>query len=55
MACKAKQYNDQMLCECGLAWDVNDPDRPPCRDRKWYDKQRAELEVKKMKEILNNE
>jgi len=29
--CKARQYSDQMLCECGLAWDVNDPDPPECR------------------------
>lgn len=29
--CKARQYSDQMLCQCGLAWDVNDPDPPECR------------------------
>lgn len=29
--CKARQYSDQMLCKCGLAWDVNDPDPPECR------------------------
>jgi hypothetical protein len=28
--CKARQFSDQMLCECGLAWDVNDPDPPEC-------------------------
>lgn len=28
--CKARQYSDQMLCECGLAWDVNDPEPPEC-------------------------
>lgn len=28
--CKARQYNDQMLCRCGLAWDVNDPEPPAC-------------------------
>lgn len=31
MACKARQYSDQMACgTCGLAWDVNDPDPPQC-------------------------
>ncbi len=29
--CKARQYSDQMLCVCGLAWDVNDPEPPECR------------------------
>ncbi len=30
-ACAARQYSDQMMCgECGLAWDVNDPDPPEC-------------------------
>lgn len=30
--CQARQYSDQMLCgKCGLAWDVNDQDRPKCR------------------------
>lgn len=28
--CKARQYSDQMLCACGLAWDVNDPEPPEC-------------------------
>lgn len=29
--CKARQHSDQMLCECGLGWDMNDPDPPSCR------------------------
>lgn len=30
--CKAVQYSDQMHCAaCGLLWDVNDPDPPPCK------------------------
>lgn len=29
--CRARQHSDQMLCECGLGWDVNDPEPPPCR------------------------
>lgn len=29
--CKARQYSDQMACsECGLSWDVNDPEPPAC-------------------------
>lgn len=28
---RARQYSDQMQCAaCGKAWDVNDPDPPPC-------------------------
>ena len=29
--CKARQYSDQMLCSCGLGWDMNDPEPPQCR------------------------
>lgn len=29
--CKARQHSDQMLCECGLGWDINDPEPPTCR------------------------
>lgn len=32
--CKARRVNDQMLCECGLAWDVADSEPPECPDRK---------------------
>lgn len=32
MTCHARQYSDQMLCRCGLAWDVNDPAPPGCRN-----------------------
>ena len=32
MRCHARQYSDQMRCpNCGLAWDVNDPDPPDCK------------------------
>lgn len=24
----ARQYSDQMICSCGLAWDMNDPCPP---------------------------
>jgi len=29
-ACHARQYSDQMLCRCGLGWDMNDPEPPEC-------------------------
>lgn len=28
--CKARRVNDQMMCECGLAWDVADTEPPEC-------------------------
>lgn len=32
-ACQARQYSDQMVCAaCGLAWDMNDPEPPACKD-----------------------
>lgn len=32
MTCKAIQQSDEMFCaECGLRWDVNDPEPPQCR------------------------
>jgi len=32
--CEARQMSDQMSCtRCGLVWDMNDPDRPECRQR----------------------
>lgn len=31
MTCKAIRQGDQMQCaSCGLAWDVDDQDRPAC-------------------------
>lgn len=32
--CQATQHNDQFMCPCGLAWDVNDPDPPTCPSTK---------------------
>ena len=32
--CRIRRINDQMLCgmpQCGIAYDVGDPDPPPCR------------------------
>lgn len=28
--CGAAQLSDQMVCACGLVWDVNDPEPPLC-------------------------
>ena len=28
--CRAYQTSDQMMCPCGLQWDINDPDPPSC-------------------------
>ena len=31
MPCKAIRRNDQMCCDqCGLQWDIDDPDPPVC-------------------------
>ena len=32
--CKAVQYSDQMLCECGNVWDMNDPAPPECQSKR---------------------
>jgi hypothetical protein len=29
--CPAKQFSDQMVCDCRAVWDVNDPHPPECR------------------------
>lgn len=32
--CLARQHSDQMIChQCGLVWDVNDPEPPVCGRR----------------------
>jgi len=28
--CRAYQASDQMICPCGMQWDINDPDPPAC-------------------------
>ena len=44
--CLAYQASDQMLCECGLQWDMNDPEPPVCNARRVDKiKQLNELEV----------
>ncbi len=31
--CRARRESDQLVCrQCRLAWDVNDPDPPACRE-----------------------
>ena len=32
--CKAYQASDQMICPCGLQWDVNDPEPPQCKTKR---------------------
>ena len=32
MKCNAVQFSDQMVCDCGNVWDVNDPYPPECRN-----------------------
>lgn len=32
--CSARRQGDQMMCRCGLAWDLNDPDPPQCPKKK---------------------
>jgi len=30
--CRSRRTDDQMICgQCGLAWDINDPEPPSCR------------------------
>ena len=36
MQCKAIQYSDLMMCECGNEWDVNDPNPPNCHGVNLY-------------------
>lgn len=34
--CRARRYNDQMICDwCGLQWDVNDLDPPQCQSERY--------------------
>lgn len=28
--CRKRREGDEWACECGLRWDVNDPDPPVC-------------------------
>lgn len=31
MSCAARRQNDQMACApCGVTWDIDDPEPPPC-------------------------
>lgn len=34
-SCRATQTGDQMLCPCGLAWDVTDPEPPDCPEEEF--------------------
>lgn len=52
--CKARQFSDQMVCQCGLAWDMNDPDPPPCRVNQpvLTKKERGVAALRRIKETL---
>ena len=55
--CKARRYSDQMQCDqCGLQWDVNDPDPPECNpvvvDSNEIAHQRS---INTIKELFENE
>lgn len=30
MTCNVRQENDELVCKCGLRWDVSDPEPPRC-------------------------
>lgn len=34
MACQTRRENDELVCSCGLRWDVDDSDPPICRHAK---------------------
>lgn len=51
--CEARQYSDQMLCaKCGLIWDMNDPDPPPCRTVNEVNKEIGFAVLSELKEML---
>lgn len=54
--CRARQFNDQMVCRCGLAWDMNDPDPPECRiDRPVLTRQeRGTAALKSIRDSINH-
>lgn len=50
---KAIQYSDEMQCaRCGKAWDVNDPDPPPCLTPRERSQKAASKWLPRIKEIL---
>lgn len=67
MTCQARREGDQMCCgRCGLAWDVDDEERPECRQdgpefedgqefAGWADRSRGEAAIADMRETLNAE
>lgn len=46
--CSAVQFSDQMSCNCGNVWDMNDPYPPECReeptDVEWAERNDAAME-----------
>lgn len=56
MDCKARQYSDQMQCAvCGLAWDMNDDDRPPCLGKDELLERIGENSVQRIREMLDED
>lgn len=51
MSCAAQQVGDQMLCACGLAWDVTDAERPHCRRQRHVEPGRVPAEVRQAVEV----
>lgn len=35
MQCNTRREQDQIVCQCGRAWDVSDPAPPACKGPEW--------------------
>jgi len=49
--CKARRYGNRMLCECGLAWDVDDAEPPVCGSKSRRQEARR-VAMDEMQELL---
>lgn len=50
--CQARQYFDQMSCtQCGLLWDVSDPEPPECKPQE-TNRERAYRWLAKIRRML---
>jgi len=52
--CKARRYGDQMMCECGLAWDVDDSEPPVCGSESRRQEARC-MAMDEMRELLSDD
>lgn len=50
MSCEARQVGDQMMCACGVAWDVADKERPRCRRQRHVEPGKVPAEVRQATE-----